>query len=61
MAEDESIEISRHWTCNIVHFLLVAGLDLKAEDGNNVFEAKEINCQCCMEDIFFFNDHTVYT
>lgn len=52
MAEDESIEINRRWMCNIFHVLLVAGLDLKAQDGNSVFE--EINCQCCTEDIFFF-------
>ena len=39
--------------CNIFHVLLVAGLDLKAQGGNSAFEAKEINCQCCTEDIFF--------
>ena len=54
MAEDESIEINRRWMCNIFHTLLVAGLDLKAQDGNSAFEAKEINFQCCMEVILFF-------
>ena len=42
MAEDESIEINRRWMCNIFHILLVAGLDLKAQDSNSVFEAKGI-------------------